>query len=111
MILLVGLWGWLWVGDRVLFVKVCIFHNQKMHFYLIIFYEISMLAGVWLSAFSLGNFVGPTLAGFLVQTEGFRRTTTIFFGLYVVMMAVDLFEIVLMSSKRRRMAQEYESLN
>ena len=78
---------------------------------LIIFYEISMLAGVWLSAFSLGNFVGPTLAGFLVQTEGFRRTTTIFFGLYVVMMAVDLFEIVLMSSKRRRMAQEYESLN
>ena len=36
MILLVGLWVWLWVRDRVLFVKVCIFHNQKMHFYLIL---------------------------------------------------------------------------
>ena len=46
----------------------------------------------WLSAFSLGNFVGPTLAGCLVQTEGFRRTTMIFFGLYAVMIIIDLIE-------------------
>ena len=29
MILLVGLWGWLWVRDRVLFVKVSILTQSK----------------------------------------------------------------------------------
>jgi hypothetical protein len=55
--------------------------------------------------------VGPTLAGFLVETEGFRRTTTIFFGLYVFMLLVDAFEVILLSSKRRRLAQQYESID
>ena len=27
----------------------------------------TMISGIWLSAFSLGNFVGPTIAGALVQ--------------------------------------------
>jgi hypothetical protein len=50
------------------------------------------------------------LAGFLVETEGFRRTTTIFFGLYVLMLVVDLVEVVLITSKRRRLAREYEAI-
>ena len=52
------------------------------------------IAGIWLSAFSLGNFVGPTIAGALVQTEGFRNTTLIFFFLYLVMLVLDIFEAI-----------------
>ena len=37
------------------------------------------IIGIWLSAFSLGNCVGPTFAGFLVQSAGFPSTTIIFF--------------------------------
>jgi MFS family permease len=66
--------------------------------------------GVWLSAFSLGNFVGPTLAGFLVQTQGFRGTTTIFFGLYALMIVIDLSEAFFLS-RRRQMQFDYESID
>jgi len=53
-----------------------------------------MISGIWLSAFSLGNFVGPTIAGFLVTTEGFRTTTLIFFILYLLMLVIDIFEAI-----------------
>lgn len=66
-----------------------------------------MISGVWLSAFSLGNFVGPTIAGFLVQTQGFRMATLIFFCLYVCMIVIDSIEGIW--KQRRR--QQYESLD
>lgn len=68
-----------------------------------------MISGIWLSAFSLGNFVGPTIAGALVQTEGFRTTTLVFFVLYAVMCLVDICEGIFIS-KRDRIQREYESL-
>lgn len=43
-----------------------------------------------MSAFALGNFAGPTVAGLVVQFMGFPKTTLIFFILYCVMLAVDL---------------------
>jgi len=69
-----------------------------------------VVLGVWLSAFSLGNFVGPTLAGFLVQTQGFRGTTTVFFSLYAIMILVDLSEAFFFS-RRRQMIYDYESID
>ena len=69
-----------------------------------------MISGVWLSAFSLGNFVGPTLAGCLVQTEGFRMTTGIFFGLYTVMIIIDLCEAFHLYRKDR-IREQYELLD
>ena len=68
-----------------------------------------MISGVWLSAFSLGNFVGPTLAGCLVQTEGFRMTTLIFFCLYAAMIVIDLMEAFHLYRKDR-IRQQYDSL-
>ena len=61
-----------------------------------------MIIGIWLSAFSLGNFVGPTIAGALVQTEGFRHTTLIFFALYLVMFLLDIFEAISRKIEERR---------
>ena len=70
-----------------------------------------MISGVWLSAFSLGNFVGPTIAGCLVQTEGFRTTTLIFFALYCIMILMDTFEAFLNWRRNSRYRQEYERLD
>ena len=38
----------------------------------------AVIAGIWHSSFALGNFIGPTLGGFLVDYIGFRNTTTVF---------------------------------
>ena len=38
----------------------------------------ALMAGIWTSAFALGNFIGPTLGGFLVDYIGFRNATTVF---------------------------------
>ena len=63
----------------------------------------TMISGIWLSAFSLGNFVGPTIAGALVQTSGFKATTLIFFGLYLVMIGIDLVDMIVSRVKRSRL--------
>ena len=65
---------------------------------------IFLFTGIWLSAFSLGNFVGPTIAGALVETEGFRNTTLIFFFLYLVMLLLDIFEAVYRKIQEARQA-------
>jgi len=52
-----------------------------------------MISGIWMSAFALGNFVGPTVAGLVVQVEGFPNTTFLFFVLYAVMVAVDVIQV------------------
>ena len=57
-----------------------------------------MISGFWMSAFALGNFVGPTLAGIIVQEVGFNVTTTIFFGLYCIMLVVDLIVAVVVGN-------------
>jgi len=72
-----------------------------------------MISGIWLSAFSLGNFVGPTIAGILVQTQNFQTTTLIFFCLYVVMVIIDSVE-ALLKCRRSDMYDrriQYESLD
>ena len=49
----------------------------------------SIVEGLWACAFNLGNFVGPTLGGFLVDAWGFRRATDFFLGVFLVMVACD----------------------
>ena len=40
---------------------------------------------MWTTSFYLGNFIGPTVGGVLVQELGFRTTTTVFCCVYVIM--------------------------
>ena len=69
----------------------------------------SALPGIWLSAFALGNFTGPTVAGVMVDTEGFPRTTLIFFGLYLIMLLVDIVE-ALCNSRRSSQQEGYQQI-
>ncbi len=60
--------------------------------------------GLWTTSFYLGNFVGPTVAGTLVQSMGFRVTTTVFCALYLVMAAGDVVDIIykITNEKKRK---------
>ena len=53
-----------------------------------------MISGIWLSAFSLGNFIGPTIAGVLVDKYGFRDTTLVFCILYLVGIIIDVIQVM-----------------
>ena len=53
-----------------------------------------MISGVWTSAFSLGNFVGPTIGGILVEMKGFQITTFYFCILYVIMIMLDIIDTI-----------------
>ena len=63
--------------------------------------------GMWSSSFFLGNFVGPTVSGILVDYYGFRMTTLVFFVVYLVNIFVDVGELFFTIRSRRR---EYEQL-
>lgn len=66
------------------------------------------LLGLWAASFNLGNFVGPTASGFFVESLGFRTSTMIFFGLYLLVGIVDSFE--LFNSMKNDKKAKYESL-
>ena len=52
-----------------------------------------MSLGMWSASFYIGNFIGPTVAGFLVEAYGFEWTTIVFFGLYAFILVVDICEL------------------
>ena len=52
-----------------------------------------IISGMWTTSFYLGNFVGPTTAGFLVESLGFRVTTMAFFAIYLAMAVVDAVDL------------------
>ena len=57
----------------------------------------ALIAGIWTSAFALGNFIGPTLGGFLVDYIGFRNATTVFqVKIKAVLLTILLVKISLM---------------
>lgn len=64
--------------------------------------DLLSFSGLWLSVFSLGNFVGPTISGVLVQVKGFRFTTLIFFVLYLVMLLFDIIEAIKRKIQEKR---------
>ena len=49
---------------------------------------------MWSSSFFLGNFVGPTIAGFTVEHFGFQATTDGFVISFIPMLLVNIFELV-----------------
>ena len=51
-------------------------------------------AGQTATVEALGNLAGPTVTGVNVGTEGFSKTTLIFFGLHSVMLLINIIEAV-----------------
>lgn len=69
-----------------------------------------LISGMWSTSFYFGNFLGPTIAGFVVESVGFRATTIGFFVIYVAILVVDFFELFY-NIRVRRKAAEYQQLD
>ena len=54
-----------------------------------------LLPGLWMSFFALGNFVGPTVGGILVENYGFVFTSAIFFNFFLQSLFMDIFRVML----------------
>ena len=65
--------------------------------------------GIWMSSFALGNFVGPTIGGIVVQEVGFQYTTLVFFVLYSIMLLTDIVQAIVYVAKSRNQSQ-YEQI-
>jgi len=61
-----------------------------------------MVTGLWSATFYLGTFVGPTLAGVLVDNFGFKLTTMIYSTLFVGTLGLNLVEIIYHKISKRR---------
>jgi len=64
------------------------------------------MLGLWTASMHLGNFVGPTLSGFMVEAWGFRQTTTVFLIAFAIMALIDFEELVRQTVKGRRRGYE-----
>ena len=70
------------------------------------------ISGIWTSAFALGNFIGPTVSGFLVDAYGFEWTTIVFVGLYAFILIVDISELTFnVCRSKRTLHKGYEILS
>ena len=70
-----------------------------------------LISGMWQSSFYFGNFLGPTIAGFLVDAYGFRKASIVFFSLFVAVLFVDLGELTYnVKKKQNKRSNEYHSL-
>ena len=66
---------------------------------------------MWSASFYIGNFIGPTVSGFLVDAYGFEWTTIVFFGLYTFILIVDISELTFnLCRAKRNMYKGYEIL-
>jgi MFS family permease len=70
-----------------------------------------MIAGMWSTSFYLGNFLGPTVSGFLVEAYGFRNSTVLFFSILLFILVIDVFELAYnVRMKRSTKNVNYEEL-
>jgi MFS family permease len=70
-----------------------------------------MIAGMWSASFYLGNFLGPTVSGFLVEAYGFRNSTVLFFSILLFILVIDVFELAYnVRMKRSTKNVNYEEL-
>ena len=66
---------------------------------------------MWSSSFYFGNFLGPTLAGVLVESSGFRQATILYWALYLVFGVIDVCELTYnVKNKISAKSSEYETM-
>lgn len=64
-----------------------------MHFHSVVYFL--------LFSFALGNFIGPSLGGYLVDVVGFRHTTVIFQLMGCVFLVIDVFNLACFPAQTR----------
>ncbi|XP_059490056.1 MFS-type transporter SLC18B1-like [Neocloeon triangulifer] len=62
-----------------------------------------LISGLWASSFSLGAFVGPSVAGFLFDQVGFENATYYVLGTQLIMFIVMLVFLLFRRRKMRKM--------
>ena len=87
----------------VLFLDVNIYAFGHLHVFTL------LELGMWSASFYIGNFIGPTAAGFLVDAYGFEWTTVVFFSLYGFILLVDIFELSF-NVKKTKEALSYDKM-
>ncbi len=66
---------------------------------------------MWTSSLYLGSFLGPTIAGFLVDAYGFRASSMVFFAGFVIVLMVDFVDLAYNVKLNSRVKlSEYEQL-
>ncbi|XP_059097668.1 MFS-type transporter SLC18B1-like [Tigriopus californicus] len=68
-----------------------------------------VLTGLWTASFHLGSFVGPTVAGFIVDAIGFPQTSQISMAVFLLMAIVDCIQYYCQGRKSKSRSQ-YENL-
>ena len=48
-----------------------------------------LISGLWSGTLYLGGFLGPTVAGLMVDAYGFRAATTLYWALYLLAILID----------------------
>jgi len=73
-----------------------------------------MISGLFASSLFLGNFLGPTLAGFLVANMDFTRASMVFWAFYILIASLnslDLFYQIRKGYSNTRLREGYESID
>ena len=52
-----------------------------------------LISGLWIASDLMGNFLGPSIGGIVVEMLGFRTTTLIFWIPYLFMLGADIAEL------------------
>ena len=52
-----------------------------------------LMSGLWSGTLYLGGFLGPTIAGLIVDAYGFRTTTVLYWALYLLAVVVDVGDV------------------
>ena len=73
--------------------KVLIVRNKNKKVQIDICSCIYTFLGFWACSYYLGLFLGPSIAGFLVESYGFEWTTVVFSILYCISITMNLFEL------------------
>ena len=58
------------------------------------------ISGAWSASFYIGNCIGPLVAGILVDSNGFRWSTQIFFAIFCLIIVIDIAVIFFEVSQR-----------
>ena len=69
---------------------------------------------MWSCSFYFGNFLGPTIGGFLVESFGFRDTSLVFAVLQLKMMLGNLVELGVLrcwGKKNKKKREGYQEIH
>ena len=69
-----------------------------------------LICGMWSTVFYCSNFLGPTIAGVLVENFGFRHTSSIFPVIYVLNLLIQSGEYLVSRCNTKSLGHDYQRI-